>query len=202
MHALHKDMMTPTKPLPDLNTLSALLAAEPAALRPLEQWNPPDCGMMDLIITSNGTWIHAGHAIARPPLVKLFASVLWHEDGRYFLKTPVEKLGITVEDLPFLAVEMQISEQNGQKNLIFRTNVDDVIQAGTDHPLVFAPQADGQIRPALHVRRNLYARLSRPLYYELVDRGETRSLDGTDWFGVCSGDCFFPMIEAETLERA
>ena len=195
-------MMTLSKPLPDLNTLSTLLAAEPAALRPLEQWNPPDCGMMDLTITANGTWIHAGSAITRPQLVKLFASVLWHEEDRYFLKTPVEKIGITVEDLPFMAVEMQVSRENEQNNLIFRTNVDDVVQAGRDHPLIFTPQPNGQLRPALHVRRNLYARLSRPLYYELVEMGETRSLDGTAWFGVCSGECFFPMIEANTLELA
>jgi hypothetical protein len=188
--------------MPDLSQLSAFLAAEPAALRPLEAWNPPDCGMMDLTIQADGTWIHAGSAITRPPLVKLFASILWHEEGRYFLKTPVEKIGITVEDLPFIAVEMQISRQNGQDQLIFRTNVDDVIIAGEDHPLHFTPQADGQMRPALHVRRNLYARLSRPLYYDLVELGQTRALAGTDWFGVSSGTHFFPMIEADKLELA
>ena len=194
--------MTLLKPLPDLNEFSALLAAEPAAVRPLEQWNPPDCGMMDMTITANGTWLYGGTSITRPQLVKLFASVLWREEERYFLKTPVEKIGITVEDLPFMAVEMQVSQDNGHNNLIFRTNVDDVILAGQDHPLIFTLCDDGQLRPALHVRRNLYARLSRPLYYDLVDRGETRSLDGTLWFGVCSDDCFFPMIEAQTLELA
>ena len=194
--------MTVARPMPDLNQLSAFLAAEPAALRPLEAWNPPDCGMMDLTIKADGTWIHAGSAITRAPLVKLFASILWHEEGRYFLKTPVEKIGITVEDLPFLAVEMQIIPQDGQDQLIFRTNVDDVIVAGEDHPLVFTRQADGQMRPALHVRRNLYARLSRPLYYDLVEMGQTQSLDGTDWFGVSSGTHFFPMIEANKLELA
>ena len=158
--------------------------------------------MMDLTIKSDGRWIHAGTPINRPDLVKLFASVLWREDERYFLKTPVEKIGIHVEDLPFLAVEMQAAHENGQTTLIFRTNTDDVICAGPDHALLFSPSGDGTARPALHVRRNLYARISRPLYYELVNRGETSVLDGTPWFGVWSGGCFFPMIEADALELA
>ena len=183
-------------------SLSALLQSEPAALRPLEQWNPPDCGMMDLTIKSDGRWIHAGTPINRPDLVKLFASVLWREDERYFLKTPVEKIGIHVEDLPFQAVEMDSQGEGQNTTLIFRTTTDDVIAAGPDHALLFTPAADGAVHPSVHVRRNLYARISRPLYYELVNRGETNRLDGTLWFGVWSGGCFFPMIEADALELA
>jgi hypothetical protein len=195
-------MMQSARPPSDLKSLSALLLAEPAAERPLEMWNPPDCGMMDLTIAANGTWIHAGSPITRPQLVKLFASILWREEHRYFLKTPVEKIGIHVEDLPFLAVEMQAAHESGQTTLIFRTNTDDVICAGPDHALILTQEPDGTARPALHVRRNLYARISRPLYYELVNRGETSVLDGTPWFGVWSGGCFFPMIEADALELA
>ena len=195
-------MTSATRPPASLDALSALLLAEPMALRPLEQWNPPDCGTMDLTITADGRWIHAGAPITRPQLVKLFASILWREEDRYFLKTPVEKIGIHVQDLPFLAVEMQSHSENGHNCLIFRTNTDDVIRAGPDHALLFSPAGDGAVRPALHVRRNLYARISRPLYYELVNRGETNLLDGTPWFGVWSGGCFFPMIEADALELA
>ena len=194
--------MSLLKSSPDLNQLSAILAAGPAAERPLEQWNPPDCGMMDLTIKANGVWIHAGTPIHRPQLVKLFASVLWREGERYFLKTPVEKIGITVEDLPFTAVDMQIILEDDQNNLVFRTNVDDIVKAGTQHKLIFTIENDGQMRPALHIRRNLYARLTRPLYYDLVEIGETRLLEQTLWFGVCSGGIFFPMIEANALAHA
>ena len=158
--------------------------------------------MMDLTIKSDGCWIHAGTPINRPELVKLFASVLWREDDRYFLKTPVEKIGIHVEDLPLQAVEMHAQGEGTQTHLIFRTLSDDVIEAGPDHALTFTPAPDGAMRPSIHVRRNLYARISRPLYYELVNRGETKQLDGTAWFGVWSGGCFFPMIEADALELA
>jgi uncharacterized protein len=194
--------MSHLKSTSDLSQLSAFLASEQTALRPLEMWNPPYCGMMDLTIQANGIWMHEGTPINRPELVKLFASVLWREKDRYFLKSPVEKIGITVEDLPFQAVDLQMTQENGHKDLLFRTNVDDVVRAGADHPLSFKTGKDGQMRPALLVRRNLFARVTRTLYYELVEMGETRLLDQIWWFGICSGGCFFPMIEADALAHA
>ena len=188
------------RPAPDLNALSRLLSAQPAQHRPLESWNPPDCGRMDLTIKADGTWLYAGSPITRAPLVNLFASVLWREEDRYFLKTPVEKIEITVEDLPLFAVELQVVTEQGDTQLVFRTSTEDVVIAGPDHALVMTQRTDGQALPALHIRRGLYARVTRSVYYQLVAQGETQMDDGILWFGLRSKGCFFPMIEADALD--
>src|SRR5271165_1207451 len=106
-------------------------------LAPAPSWNPPDCGDIDMRIAADGTWFYCGSPIGRAPLVQLFASILRKDGERYVLVTPVEKVGVKVDDAPFLAVEMQVEETNGEPSLTFRTNVDDVVTAGREHPLRF-----------------------------------------------------------------
>src|SRR5215208_5182164 len=159
---------------------------------PVHLWNPPYCGEIDMRIAADGTWFYQNTPIGRMPLVKLFASVLKREAGHYFLVTPVEKCGIQVEDAPFLAVEMQVGQELGRPSLRFRTNVDDWVDCGPEHPLRFEPEpGTGGLKPYLHVRRDLWAKVSRPLFYDLVELGEERDVDGERMFGVASGEEFF-----------
>jgi len=171
-------------------------------LPPVHLWNPPFCGDIDMRIASDGTWYYMKTPIGRPALVKLFASVLKREANNYFLVTPVEKVGITVDDAPFVAIEMQAGDQTTGRVLRFRTNVDDWVACGPDHSLRFDPQAGtGGLKPYLHVRRDLWARLTRPLFYDLVALGEEREFDGRRMFGVASGPSFFPMAPSESLRE-
>lgn len=164
---------------------------------PVHLWNPPFCGDLDMRIAADGTWFYLGTPIGRPALVRLFASVLKREDDRYYLVTPVEKVGITVEDAPFLAVEMKVEPSPGGQLLHFRTNVDDWVACGPGHALRFEPEAGtGGLKPYLHVRRNLWAKVRRPLFYDLVELGEERDVDGVRMFGVASQGEFFVMAPA------
>jgi hypothetical protein len=169
---------------------------------PVHLWNPPFCGDIDMRIATDGTWFYMKTPIGRPALVKLFASVLRKDADKYFLVTPVEKVGIEVDDAPFLAVEMQAEDQTGGRALRFRTNVDDWIECGPDHALRFEPEpATEGLKPYLHVRRDLWAKLTRPLFYDLVALGEERDIAGRRMFGVASKDSFFVMAPAETLRE-
>ena len=169
---------------------------------PVHLWNPPFCGDLDMRIATDGTWFYMKTPIGRPALVKLFASVLKREGDRYFLVTPVEKCGITVDDAPFLAVEMTVEDAAAGRTLHFRTNVDDWVACGQDHALRFEPEAGtGGLKPYLHVRRGLWAKVSRPLFYDLVELGEEREIGGELMFGVASGSEFFVMAPAESLKE-
>ncbi|MFG1477573.1 DUF1285 domain-containing protein [Xanthobacter sp. V4C-4] len=169
---------------------------------PLELWNPPDCGDMDLRIAADGTWFYMGTPIGRPALVRLFASVLTREGARFVLKTPVEKIGITVDDAPFLAVEMAQEEGADGRTLVFRTNLDDLVRCGPAHALRFAPGGrDGAFVPYVHVRRGLEARLTRAAALDLVASGEVRAVAGREMFGIASGGAFFPILPADELDR-
>jgi hypothetical protein len=169
---------------------------------PVHLWNPPFCGDLDMRIAADGTWHYLGTPIGRPALVRLFASVLKRESGKYFLVTPVEKVGIIVEDAPFLAVEMRAEEGANGPVLNFRTNVDDWVACDADHALRFEPEkATGGLKPYLHVRRDLWAKVTRPLFYDLVARGEERNLNGQRMFGVASGAEFFVMAPADSLRE-
>ena len=190
--------------MPDVTSLDAISGAVKRAggkgPPPLHLWNPPFCGDLDMRIASDGTWFYLKTPIGRPALVKLFASVLWREEGKYFLKTPVEKIGITVDDAPFTAVEMSI-EEGAARVLNFRTNVDDWVACGAGHALRFEPEPDtGGLKPYLHVRRDLWALVSRALFYDLVELGEERDVDGRRMFGVASGGEFYVMAPAESLK--
>ncbi len=133
--------------------------------------------------------------------MKLFASVLKREGDRYFLVTPVEKCGIRVDDAPFVAVELRV-DRGARQVLHFRTNVDDWIGCDADHGLRFEPEpGTGGLKPYLHVRRDLWARVKRALFYDLVDLGEERDVGGVRMFGVTSAGVFFPMAPADGLKE-
>jgi hypothetical protein len=168
---------------------------------PVHLWNPPFCGDLDMRIAADGTWFYMKTPIGRPALVKLFASVLKREGEKYFLVTPVEKCGIAVDDAPFMAVEMRIDDGDKGRVLNFRTNVDDWVVCDTDHALRFEPEPDtGGMKPYLHVRAGLWAKVTRTLFYDLVELGEERDIGGERMFGVVSGGAFFAMAPAESLE--
>jgi hypothetical protein len=155
-------------------------------------------------IAADGTWYYQKTPIGRPALVKLFASVLRREGERYCLVTPVEKCGIVVDDAPFLAVELEVvAATQGQphRGLRLRTNVDDWVTCDSDHPLRFDPEPDtGGLKPYVHVRRGLWAKVTRPLFFDLVALGEAREIDGRRMFGVASQGVFFAMAPADGLE--
>jgi hypothetical protein len=171
-------------------------------LPPVHLWNPPFCGDLDMRIATDGTWFYLKTPIGRPALVKLFASVLKREDGKYFLVTPVEKVGIQVDDAPFLAVELRAEDGARGRILNFRTNVDDWVACDKNHALRFEPEPNtGGLKPYLHVRRDLWAKVSRPLFYDLVDLGEERDVGGERMFGVASAGEFFVMAPADSLRE-
>jgi hypothetical protein len=168
---------------------------------PVHLWNPPFCGDLDMRIAADGTWFYLKTPIGRPALVKLFASVLKREADKYFLVTPVEKCGIVVEDAPFLAVELKVEVEPAGQTLHFRTNVDDWVACGPEHTLRFEPEDDtGGLKPYLHVRRDLWAKVTRALFYDLVELGEEREVAGVRMFGVISGGVFFAMAPAASLK--
>ena len=184
-----------------LEGIAAGLPRENKGLPPVERWNPPFCGDIDMRIGVDGTWFYQKTPIGRPALVKLFASVLKREGDKYFLVTPVEKCGIAVEDAPFLAVELKVEVEPTGQTLSFRTNVDDWVSCGPEHALRFEPEEDtGGLKPYLHVRRDLWAKVTRALFYDLVELGEEREVDGVRMFGVVSGGVFFAMAPAASLK--
>ena len=167
---------------------------------PVERWDPPYCGDLDMRIAADGTWFYLKTPIGRPALVKLFASVLKREGEKYFLVTPVEKCGIQVDDAPFLAVELNVEESVDGRVLNFRTNVDDWVCCGPEHALRFEPEAGtGGLKPYLHVRRDLWAKVTRTLFFDLVELGEEREVEGRAMFGVMSKGTFFAMVPADQV---
>ena len=168
---------------------------------PVHLWNPPFCGDLDMRIAADGTWFYLKTPIGRPALVRLFASVLKREGDKHYLVTPVEKCGVTVDDAPFLAVEMRAETTATGRTLHFRTNVDDWVACGPDHALRFDPEPhSGGLKPYLHVRRDLWAKVTRALFYDLVELGEERDIDGARMFGIASGGAFFVMAPADQLK--
>jgi uncharacterized protein len=171
-------------------------------LPPVHLWNPPFCGDLDMRIAGDGTWFYMGTPIGRPALVRLFSTILKRENGKHFLVTPVEKVGIRVDDAPFLAVEMQKEEGDRGRLLRFRTNVDDWVPCDAGHSLRFETAGDGGLTPYLHVRADLWAKVTRALYYDLVDMGEERMVDDQLMFGIESGGEFFAMADAKQVRDA
>jgi hypothetical protein len=194
-----------TPNLDGLTTAARDAAAGRAAgkgLPPVHLWNPPFCGDLDMRIAGDGTWFYQGTPIGRPALVRLFSTILKREDGKHFLVTPVEKVGIRVDDAPFLAVEMLKQDDRRGRSLRFRTNVDDWVNCDAAHRLRFEAAAEGGLTPYLHVRADLWAKVTRALYYDLVDMGEERVVDGHAMFGVVSAGEFFAMADAEQAREA
>lgn len=166
-------------------------------LPPVETWNPPYCGELNLTIRRDGVWVHEGTPIGRAALVRLFSTVLRKEDENYYLVTPVEKLGIRVEDAPFLAVLMRTEQGSRGQRLVFTTNVGDEAVAGPGHDLVIRRDPAGGAAPYMHVRAGLLAKVARAVYYDLVALGEVRDCDEDLKFGVWSEGKFFPLGSAD-----
>jgi uncharacterized protein len=186
------------------DALSGLIAASArngdlAKPRPVERWNPPYCGEIDMVIRADGTWFYNGSPIGRAALVRLFASILRKDDERYVLVTPVEKVGITVEDVPFLATAMRVETSSHGETLVFETNVGDVTRLGHHHPMRFEKGAHDGIKPYVHVRGELWARLTRTLAHDLVGIAVEREQRGEAWFGIASAGAFFPMCRASEM---
>ena len=167
---------------------------------PAPSWNPPDCGDIDMRIAADGTWFYCGSPIGRAPLVQLFASVMRREGDRYVLVTPIEKVGIKVDDAPFLAVEMRVEGGADEPQLTLRTNVEDLVTVDAERPLRFERGASEGLKPYVRVRGGLWALVKRALFYDLVDLGRIERVANEEWFGVRSGGLFFPMRPASEIE--
>lgn len=173
-----------------------------AALPPVELWNPPFCGDIDMRIAGDGTWFYCGTPIGRPALVRLFSTILRKDPERYVLVTPVERVGIVVEDAPFIAVEMTVTLEAAEQTLRFRTNVEDLVTVDAAHPLRFENAAAGGLKPYIRVRGDLWALVTRALFLDLVKLGEIREHDGTRLFGVASAGSFFAIANAREVEQS
>ena len=195
---MNKDSNDPAEPASPLERLSAALGEAARAKKPppVERWNPPYCGEIDMRIAADGTWFYNGTPIGRPALVKLFASVLRKDPDRFVLVTPVERVGIVVEDAPFQAVEMAVEGEGTDRRIAFRTNMDEFVAVDADHPLRFERDQAGGIKPYVRVRSDLWARVTRVLAYDLIDLGEEREVEGQAMFGLSAGGCFFPIAPA------
>lgn len=173
----------------------SLARGVPAAVRAVDRSGEPTeiCGDFDLRIARDGTWHYRGSPIGRVALVKLFARVLRREaDGRYWLVTPVEKGLVTVDDVPFIAVDFDSEGGGRDRRLTFRTNLDETVIAGPDRPIRVAVAPGGEPAPYVLVRPGLEARIARAAFYRLVELAEPR--DGT--LGVWSGGTFFALGSA------
>ncbi len=186
-----------------LNKLQkALQDFEGQRAAPVEKWNPPFCGDLDIVIKRNGDWHYMGSPIGRKPLVQLFSSVLRkEEDGKTYLVTPVEKVGIEVEDSHFLGVEMRVEGTGERQVLSLRTQTDEWIKLGLDHYLWFESQEKGDLIPYCHMRGRLTCRLNRSVYYQLMELGQVHIVDGSDWFGIFSQGVFFKMMLQDELDE-
>jgi hypothetical protein len=175
---------------------ASLTAAKTRGIPPVHLWNPPFCGDLDMRIARDGTWFYQGTPIGRPGLVRLFSSILKKEGDKYFLVTPVEKVGIVVDDAPFVAVDFEAAGTGTEQTLTFTTHVGDVVTADAEHPVrVVRDKETGEPSPYVLIRADLEALIDRKSFYRLVDLGEHHG----DWFGVWSGGRFFGIIPSAEL---
>lgn len=167
---------------------------------PVHLWNPPFCGDMDMRIARDGTWYYLGSPITRPAMVKMFSNILRKDGDAYFLVTPVEKVGITVDDAPFVALDFEVQGTGKAQELTFVTHVGDRVVAGADTPIrVHHDPETGAPAPYVVVRANLEALIDRKSFYRLMDLGCEQVIDDTHWFGVFSGGTFFPITPSDHL---
>lgn len=179
---------------------AARAAARSGRLPPVHDWDPPFCGDLDMRIARDGTWFYMGTPIGRPELVRLFSTILRKDGEDYFLVTPVEKVGITVEDAPFVAVDFELDGEGPEQSLTFFTNVGDQAVAGPERPLRFALDPEtNEPSPYVLVRDALEALIDRKSFYRLVEVGDRHAVDGKDWFGLWSSGEFFPIMPASEL---
>lgn len=199
----HEQSLTAAGDTAGLQALISRATRAGQGLPPVERWNPDFCGDLDMEIRQDGTWFYLGTPIGRMPLVQLFSTVLRKDaDGKTYLVTPVERVGIRVVDAHFIAVEMTVTGADRDQTITFRTNVGDVVEAGPDHPLRFVDEDEtGGLKPYLLVRGRLEALVARPVMYELVEYGEEIEIDGEAMFAVRSKGEIFPIMPAEKLQR-
>jgi uncharacterized protein len=163
------------------------------SLPPVHLWDPPFCGDIDMRIASDGTWFYQGTPVGRPAMVRLFASILRKDADSHVLVTPVEKVGIKVDDAPFLAVELEVQTSKHGQSLHFRSNVDDWVTASAANPIQFEREITGGLKPYVLMRAALRAKVTRSVYLELVALAVARVIDGVEMLGVESEGAFFPM---------
>jgi hypothetical protein len=170
-------------------------------LPPVHLWNPEFCGDLDMRIARDGTWFYMGSPIKRERLVRLFSTVLrYDDDGKYYLVTPVEKIGITVDDVPFSAIDMDVGGAGKDQVLTFTTSVGDEVTVDDDHPLRMSfDEATGEPSPYVLVRARLEALINRAVYYKMVDIAVDHEVDGVTMFGVWSAGRFFAFAPAADL---
>lgn len=188
-----------TKPTADTLAAAAKAVSREKGPPPVHLWNPPFCGDIDMRIARDGTWFYLGTPIGRAPLVKLFSSILKFEEGSYFLVTPVEKVGIKVDDAPLLAVDFDATGFGRDQELTFLTKTEDKAIAGPDHPIRVERGDDGEPSPYVLIRANLWALIDRKSFYRLVELGCHEPHEGGSWFGLWSGGRFFPVIPSAEL---
>jgi len=194
-----KAMSTESLTTPSADSLAAsasAVAKQGRGLPPVQDWNPPFCGDLDMRIARDGTWFYQGTPITRTALVRLFSTILRRDGDDYFLVTPVEKVGITVDDAPFVAVDVEAEGAGQDQTLRFETNIGDHVTAGPEHPIrVERDPETGEPAPYVLVRANLEALIDRKSFYRLVEIGDRQ--DG--WFGLWSGGAFFRIIPEDEL---
>jgi hypothetical protein len=193
--AMSKDSVT-TPSAEGLAATARAVRAKGKGLPPVHLWTPPFCGDLDMRIARDGTWFYLGTPIGRPELVRLFSTILRRDGDDYFLVTPVEKVGITVDDAPFIAVDFEVDGAGPEQSLRFETNVGDHANAGPEHPIrVERDPETGEPAPYVLIRANLEALIDRKSFYRLVEIGDR--VDG--WFGLWSGGEFFRIIPERDL---
>ncbi|MGE8113020.1 DUF1285 domain-containing protein [Pseudomonas sp. NPDC086566] len=180
----------------DSGKANDLLAQVPKhkGLPPVHLWNPDFCGDIDMRIARDGTWYYLGTPIGRKPMVRLFSTIIRRDGDDYFLITPVEKVGIRVDDAPFVAVSLEVLGSGEAQVLRFTSNVEDQAEAGPQHPLRVEIDPDTQEpSPYVLMRSNLEALIHRNVFYQLVDLAVPRVIDGEEWLGVWSHGVFYPI---------
>lgn len=180
----------------DSGKANDLLAQVPKhkGLPPVHLWNPDFCGDIDMRIARDGTWYYLGTPIGRKPMVRLFSTIIRRDGDDYFLITPVEKVGIRVDDAPFVAVMLEVVGSGEAQVLRFTSNVEDQAEAGPQNPLRFEIDPDTQEpSPYVLMRSNLEALIHRNVFYQLVDLAVPRVIDGEEWLGVWSHGVFYPI---------
>ena len=176
------------------NDLLAQIPRSEKGLPPVHLWNPDFCGDIDMRIARDGTWYYLGTPIGRKPMVRLFSTIIRRDGDDYFLVTPVEKVGIKVDDAPFVAVSLEVEGEGEQQVLRFTSNVEDQVEAGPEHPLRF--EIDAQTEepsPYVHMRNNLEALIHRNVFYQLVELAVPQQIAGEQWLGVWSSGTFYPI---------
>ncbi len=191
------------KGLGGLEALISRAGKKEKGLPPVEKWHPDFCGDIPMEIRADGTWFYMGTPIGRKSLVQLFSTVLRKdEDGKTYLVTPVERVGISVEDAHFIAVEMNVHEEEGDPIITIRTNMDDVLEVSADNPLRFVIVEENEgVKPYVLVRGRLEALLARSVMYELISHGEEIEVDGKLMFAVRSKGAVFPIMPADELAK-